>query len=159
VCFHGTPSHLQLFADFVVVASLKQKVGNLLLPRSEPDRRIFHTAFPNSMNRRTSPNKNKDLTEAARSRLFTSPPKKTVRTCTAIPEFIASTVPSRTALHKLEPEKFPQMLKMVPSRRINVGNRGVRVGLKNLERLEQVSKIKPFGRPRECLLSFSNQRP
>jgi hypothetical protein len=69
VCFHRTPSHFQLFADFVVVTSLKQKVGNLLLPRSQSDRRIFHTAFPNSMNRRNLAEQNKDLTEAARSRL------------------------------------------------------------------------------------------
>jgi hypothetical protein len=37
VCFDRAPRDVQLFADFFIVATLQQKLGNLLLTRSQPD--------------------------------------------------------------------------------------------------------------------------
>jgi hypothetical protein len=35
MCFYGAPSHLQFFTDCVVIATLKQKLGDLLLAWSQ----------------------------------------------------------------------------------------------------------------------------
>jgi len=37
VCFDRAPCDIQLFADFLVITTLKQKLGDLLLTRSQPD--------------------------------------------------------------------------------------------------------------------------
>jgi hypothetical protein len=37
VCFDRAPRDVQLLADLFVVATLQQKLGNLLLTRSQPD--------------------------------------------------------------------------------------------------------------------------
>jgi hypothetical protein len=37
VCFDRAPRDVQLFADFFVITTLQQKLGNLLLTRSQPD--------------------------------------------------------------------------------------------------------------------------
>jgi hypothetical protein len=47
MCFDRAPRDVQLLADFFVVASLQQELGNLLLTRSQPDK-IFAHAIPPS---------------------------------------------------------------------------------------------------------------
>lgn len=44
--FDGTPGHLEFFADFRVVTTLKQQIGNLLLAGCKPNRLICHVKSP-----------------------------------------------------------------------------------------------------------------
>jgi hypothetical protein len=46
MCFDRAPRNVQLFPDFLVITSLKQKLGNLLLARSQPDKLFLHAISP-----------------------------------------------------------------------------------------------------------------
>jgi len=46
MCFDRAPRDIQLLADFFVVTSLQQKLGNLLLARSQPDKLFLHAISP-----------------------------------------------------------------------------------------------------------------
>ncbi len=64
MCFDGTPRNVQLLADFFVIATLKQKLGNLLLTRSQPDKLVLHAISP------IRSNANESIATPARQAIF-----------------------------------------------------------------------------------------
>jgi hypothetical protein len=46
VRLHGAPGHFQLSGNFRIVATLQQQFGNLLFPRTQPNRAFVHFGFP-----------------------------------------------------------------------------------------------------------------
>jgi hypothetical protein len=46
MCFDRAPRDVQLFSDFFVITTLKQKLGYLLLTRSQPDKLFLHATSP-----------------------------------------------------------------------------------------------------------------
>jgi len=46
VRLHRAPGHLELSGNLRIVATLEQQLGNLLFPRTQPNRAFVHSGFP-----------------------------------------------------------------------------------------------------------------
>jgi hypothetical protein len=46
VRLHRAPGHLELSGNLRIVATLEQQFGNLLFPRTQPNRAFVHSGFP-----------------------------------------------------------------------------------------------------------------